>query len=121
MKMTNYRAGRFAEFLARLFLRFKGYNIIYKNYKNKKGTFAGEIDFIACKHHTLIFVEVKKRSSIEAAAEAIKLQQQRRILKGAEVFLQKHPVYVSYDIRFDAILVCFPLSIRHIQNAWQSN
>lgn len=121
MRTTNWQAGRWAEFLARNWLRCKGYKIITANYKTGRGTHAGEIDFIAFKNKTLVFVEVKKRSSLDVAAYAIHPMQQQRIVRGAEAFLQKHPQYCEYDIRFDAILVTFPLRIRHIKNAWMSN
>ena len=121
MKTTNWQSGRWAEFVARNWLRCKGYKIITANYKTGRGTHAGEIDFIATKNKTLIFVEVKKRSSLDIAAYAIHPQQQQRIARGAEAFLQKHPQYYKYDIRFDAVLITFPLRIRHIKNAWISN
>jgi len=121
MKTTNWKSGRLAEFFARIWLRCKGYKIIAVNYKTGRGTHAGEIDFIACKNKTIIFVEVKKRNSIDNAAYAIHPQQQQRIIRGAEAFLQKHSQYHNYDVRFDAVFVSFPLRIRHLINAWIAN
>ncbi len=121
MKISNWQSGRWAEFLARNWLRCKGYRIIMCNYKTHRGSSAGEIDFIASKGKTLVFVEVKKRSSLANAAEAILPKQQQRIIRGAEAFLQKNPHFINYDMRFDAVLISFPLRIRHLKNAWTIN
>ena len=120
MNPTNYHSGRLAEFCARLWLRCKGYRIIAVNYKTGRGTKAGEIDFIACRGKTLVFAEVKKRRTLDNAAYSILPAQQKRIVRGAEAFLQKYPQYRDYRMRFDAVLVSFPLRIRHIENAWTS-
>jgi putative endonuclease len=117
--MNSYKSGRIAEFYARMFLRLKGYKIISKNIKTKKETNIGEIDFIASKGKCLIFVEVKKRSSLENAAYAISTTQKKRIIRGAELYLKKNTRYKDFDIRFDAVLIAFPYHIRHIKNAWQ--
>lgn len=119
-KTSSPCGGKLAEFWARLWLRCHGYRILAANYRTGRGTHAGEIDIIALRRNTIIFVEVKKRSGLDKAAYAIRPAQQQRIIRGAEAFLQKHPAYQNCDIRFDAVLVSFPLWIRHIKNAWTS-
>lgn len=116
--MNNYKSGKLAEFLARLFLRLKGYRVLCKNYKIGKGMNIGEVDFIVRKKKTIAFVEVKKRGNLELAAFAISENQRKRIIRGAEMFLKQHPQYKNFDLRFDAVLMVFPLKIRHIKNAW---
>ncbi|MDD4556049.1 MAG: YraN family protein [Alphaproteobacteria bacterium] len=116
--MTNNFSGKYAEFLARLLFRFKGFSILQKNYKTGKGTHAGEIDFIAKKGKLIVFVEVKKRKTLEDASYAIKEAQQQRITNGAKAFLKHNPCYQNCDCRFDAVLVKLPLSIKHLKNAW---
>ncbi len=116
--MTNYLNGKLAEFLARCYLRLHGYRIVDKNVTVGRGTTAGEIDIVAKQGHCLIFVEVKKRQTIDTAAYAISSRQQQRVVRGAMCFIQKHPRFQKYDVRFDAILVAFPFSISHIKNAW---
>ena len=116
--MNSYRSGKWAEFLARLYLRLHGYRIVAKKIVVGRGTTAGEIDIIACKHKCLVFVEVKKRRTLDEAAYAITLKQMQRLIKGAAVFVGNKPQYSGYDIRFDAVLVKLPFSIRHLQNAW---
>lgn len=116
--MTNYYNGKLAEFLARCYLRLHGYHIVDKNVIIGRGTTAGEIDIVAKCGHCLVFVEVKKRQNINTAAYAISQKQQQRIIRSAACFIQKHPYYQKYDIRFDAILIAFPFSILHLKNAW---
>ena len=80
MKANN--DGKAAEFLARLYLRCKGYHIIAANVITGKGTNAGEIDIIARRRKLIIFAEVKKRRTIEKAAYAISARQKERIRRG---------------------------------------
>lgn len=117
--MNYNRAGHLAEAAARLYMRLHGYRIIAANIRGGRGTRIGETDFIACRGQVLVFVEVKKRSTLESAAYAIKPQQQIRIRNAALNFCRKNPNYQNYDIRFDAVLIAFPCHIRHIKNAWQ--
>ena len=117
--MTNQNSGKLAEFIARLYFRIKGYKIISKNHKSALKMPAGEVDFIALKNKTLVFVEVKKRQSIEKASYAIKPNQQKRITNAAKLFLKRNPQYQKFNIRFDAIFLVFPFKIVHIKNAWQ--
>ena len=116
--MNNNKSGYLAESMARWFLRLKGYHIVACNVITGKGTHSGEIDFIARRGKTLVFVEVKKRSSLEKAAYAIKPIQQQRIRNGAATFLKKNPQFADFNIRFDAVLITFPCTIEHIENAW---
>ena len=116
--MNNYKHGKYAEFLARLYMRLHRFRIVARNYVSGRGTTAGEIDFIACRGKLLVFVEVKQRTSLDAAAYAISTAQQQRLIRGAQNFLKNNPQFNTFDLRFDAILIRFPLSIRHIPNAW---
>ena len=116
--MNNYRSGKWAEFLARMYLRLHGYRIIAKNITVGRGTTAGEIDIIACKKKCLVFVEVKKRRTLDEAAYAITAKQRQRLIRGAAVFAGNKSQYKGYDIRFDAVFVAPPFSIKHLPNAW---
>ena len=115
--MNKKQKGNFAEFLVRLYLRLKGYKILEKNYITGRGTTAGEIDIIALKNKTIVFVEVKERRTIEDALYAIKPQQQKRLINAAKLYLAKHSRYQNFDVRFDAAFVS-KLRIKHIPNAW---
>lgn len=116
--MNNNFSGRLAEAVARWYFRLHGWHIVAANYLTGRGTTAGEIDFIAAKDKTLVFVEVKKRQDISAAAYAVRPRQQQRIRTAAANFLAKHPRYQEYDVRFDAVLIAFPFSLCHLPNAF---
>ena len=111
-------SGKTAEFIALQYLRLKGYHLIEHNYVTGKGTGAGEVDIIVRNQDTLVFVEVKKRKTIEKAAYAITPKQMHRVRRGAEAFLSHHNEYSSFNIRFDAVLVESMLKIQHIENAF---
>ena len=119
--MNNYRKGKFAELLTAAYMFCHGYKIVKRNFITGRGTTAGEIDLICRKKDTLVFVEIKQRSSLENAAYAITKQQRTRIIRGAQSFLKSYPAYRGHDIRFDAVLITLPWRIRHIINAWQAD
>jgi putative endonuclease len=117
--MKCNHAGKIAELFARFVFRLKGYRIIAANYITGKGTRAGEVDFIAARGKTIVFVEVKQRQSLDVAAYAVLAKQQQRIWRGAEAFLKKNPKYQNYNIRFDVFLVNLPFRFSHIEDAWR--
>jgi len=119
-KQSNYKTGHLAEKIALLFLLLKGYQYVALNYTTGRGTGAGEIDLIVKKHHTLVFVEIKKRQTFMKAGEAITIKSQQRLMRGAQAFIHKHPQYQNHAIRFDAILFTKNLWPHHIKDAWRS-
>ncbi len=102
---NSYFSGLIAEKITKIYLVLCGFRIVKSRFVVGNGTGAGEIDIIAVKRNLLVFVEVKKRASVNLAKEAIFLRQKKRIYRSAEVFLSKNPKYLCYDCRFDA--VCF--------------
>ena len=112
--MTSKETGNMGETAVCRYLESKGYRIVERNFRIK----GGEIDIIACRHKCLVFAEVKKRRTLDEAAYAITRKQQLRLIKGAEVFAGSHPEYKNYDLRFDAILVRLPFTVKHLPNAW---
>ncbi|MFI8033320.1 YraN family protein [Acinetobacter sp. ABJ_C3_5] len=101
--------GQWAEQTALAFLQSHHYVCVTKNYHSRYG----EIDLIVQRQHELVFVEVKARSagSYAEACEVISLAQQRKIIKTAQLFLQKYPKYYDFDCRFDVICFDFPQKI----------
>ena len=91
--------GKWAEQQARALLERENYQYVDQNYHSRYG----EIDLIVRLGKELVFVEVKARSagSYAAACEVITESQQRKIIKTAQMFLQKHPNYEDFDCRFD--------------------
>lgn len=117
--MDNRISGKIAEMLAAVYFLLHGFKLVAHNYVTGKRTGAGEIDLIVARKSTLVFVEVKKRSSIDDAAYAILPQQQQRIWKAAENFVKNHPQFNDFDIRFDAFLVSSKMTFKHVADAWR--
>mgnify|MGYP003345135056 FL=1 len=111
------RRGRWAEMLAAWRLRFAGYRVVARNYRSP----IGEIDLVARRGRTLVFVEIKTRPSLDEAAEAIRVAQQRRIRNAAEAFLAGHPQFAGYELRFDAVLLAPGRLPRHLPDAWRDS
>lgn len=115
-KTKAYRFGLYAEILAALFLILRGYRIIEWRYKTK----IGEVDLIARRKQSLVFIEVKARRELSTALESVTPQMRKRITAAANSFLIKHPQYQHYEMRFDVIAVALPFSVQHLDNAWFS-
>lgn len=114
-KKRAQKRGRWAEALARLYLRATGRRILAANFK----TPVGEIDIIARRGDLISFVEVKARADTAAAAAAITATQQSRIARAAEYFLMQNPALQACDIRFDVALVSGPLTLSYQADAWR--
>ena len=114
-------SGRRAEMWAALFLRLKGYSVIASRVK----TPFGEMDLIARKGRTLVFVEVKYRKDRDRLDESLTPQAQKRILKAASYYVSRQPRFQSLTQRFDLILVSsravFAYGyMRHMMDAWRT-
>lgn len=110
-RMTGYRQGLRSETLAAWFLRLKGYRILAMRFKTR----VGEVDIIARRGKQIVFAEVKWRQSRTGALEAIVDENRQRVRRAAELYLQKHPRYTGFDIRFDALVFSprrWPLHIK---------
>jgi putative endonuclease len=112
-----YGLGLRAEALAALMLQLKGYRILARRFSAP----VGEIDLVARRGRTLVFVEVKARASLDAAAHAIQPIQRARIVRGAEAFLARHPHFAGFDMRFDAVLVAPGHLPRHLKAAFDTD
>ena len=115
-KIATFGLGISAESRAAVWLIAHGYRILARRWKSP----LGEIDIIAARRHTLIFVEVKARATLESAAESVTEQQKQRIAAAAEIWLAANPVPAIRDIRFDAILVAPGRLPRHIPAAFET-
>jgi putative endonuclease len=97
----------------------KGYRIAQMRYK----TPVGEIDLIARKGKTIIFVEVKIRPSLDEALYAIHKKNRDRVTRAALYYLSDSAppgAQESPDIRFDVFAIAPPFFWRHLDNAWQA-
>lgn len=103
------------------YLKRQGFRIVQRNY----ATPWGEIDIIALDGTTIVFVEVKTRSSLIAGRpeEAVTLDKQKTLTRMALAYLKKHRL-LEHSARFDVIAVLWPdeshvPEIRHLRNAFE--
>jgi putative endonuclease len=116
-RQVAFALGLSAESRAAALLIAKGYRIVARRFRSG----VGEIDIVARRRKTLVFVEVKARARLDDAAEAVIKRQQQRIIAAAEAWLASHPDDVTCDIRFDVMLVA-PRSLpRHIVAAFDAS
>ena len=110
--------GNHGENKAASFLVQEGYEIVERNFRTK----TGEIDIIAQKDGTLVFVEVKTlpNGSPELLSLVLNKRKQQRIIKTAQSFLATYRKYSNNYIRFDAIIVDMPglPELYHVENAF---
>src|ERR1700692_637176 len=95
-RKVAFRFGLSAESRAAVYLIAKGHRIVARRWRSP----VGEVDIVARRRNTLIFVEVKARERLDDAAEAVLPRQQRRIIAAAGAWLARHPDDVNRDIRF---------------------
>jgi putative endonuclease len=112
-----FRYGLSAESRAAAYLIAKGYRILGRRFR----TPVGEIDIVARRRGVLVFVEVKARESLDAAAEAIGPRQRDRIIAAAQYWLVAHPQDGERAMRFDAILVVPGRLPRHLPAAFDAS
>lgn len=101
---NSYLSGLSAEFRARWFLRFRGYRILQSRYITGRNTGRAEIDIIAKRANTIVFIEVKYRPDLHSAWDAITPHQAIRLRRAAENYLARN--HWRGDARFDVIAVC---------------
>ena len=120
MKISNPTAV-LGEDAACQFLINKGYRILERNFR--KGY--GEIDIIALQDKTLVFIEVKTRSSVKFGTpfDSIASGKLRTLVKGAQFYKYILHPELPDDIRIDAIGVMVDggkvLTIEQIENITQ--
>ncbi|MBC2669442.1 YraN family protein [Novosphingobium piscinae] len=106
------RDGRRGEGLAAWYLRLKGWRVLARRLRTARG----EVDLVARRGATVVFVEVKWRRSEAELATALDHHRLRRVIACAEAlaprFLRPGDV-----LRIDAILLAPGRWPRHIANA----
>jgi len=82
-------------------LQRRGLVILARNFRGK----TGEIDLVVRDQTHLVFCEVRARSSrhYSSAAGSVDQRKQRRLLRTAQLFLQRHPGLANLPCRFDVI------------------
>ncbi len=118
MTNKNQLTGKHGEDIAETYLIDDGYEIITRNYRCR----FGEIDIIAARNGTLIFVEVKTRSDQRYGLprESVTYAKQRVIIKTAQQYIQRYKIKDKL-FRFDVIEIFYdrqPTHVVHIDNAF---
>ena len=116
-KVDNITKGKFGEKLALKHLKKLKYKILEVNYTNK----IGEIDIIAKDKETIVFIEVKTRSSCKFGfpKESITYSKINKIKTTAISYLKYKGLYEKNSVRFDCIEIVgdqLDYDINHIQN-----
>jgi len=115
---THNELGKQGEELAADFLRVHGYEIKARNWRVNRL----EIDLVAARGDTLIFVEVKTRSSTEFGSPAayVDARKKRLLASAASAYMQS--VGHEWAFRFDLISVVIPArgapQIEHFPDAF---
>ena len=101
MSLSRVIFGKTGEDLAVRELERRGYAIVARRYRRR----GGELDIIARDGPTLVFVEVKARSSSEfgGAVHAVDRRKQARLVRVAAHYLAQHRL-ANQPCRFDVIL-----------------
>lgn len=101
MSRYNKDLGDFGETAAARYLEEHGMTIAERNFRTR----SGEIDIVAEDNGTLVFVEVKTRSSEKFGypSEAVGFNKIEHMKAAAEQYFRQHPT--DGEIRFDVVEV----------------
>jgi putative endonuclease len=112
---TARLSGRQAEVRAALLLMVKGYRILGFRLK----TAAAEIDLLALRGKTLAVVEVKQRTDIALALDAVSFDQRQRLRRAGRLVAARRPGLKDAIVRLDLIALAPRRWPRHIVDAWR--
>jgi putative endonuclease len=111
--------GQRGEDAAAKYLKRKGYRILARHVDSR----LGELDIIAVDERTVVFIEVKTRTTTDAGhpAEAIDEFKQRRMTQAALAYLKAHRL-LDHAARFDVVAITWAdqatcPTIEHFENA----
>lgn len=116
------QTGREAELSARRYLERAGLRLLEANYRCRQG----ELDLIMEEDQVLVFIEVRYRSNqrFGTGAESVNGPKQRKLIRAAQHFLQRHPRLAARPCRFDVVALG-PANrgqpVEWIRNAFQMN
>ena len=110
------KAGRRAELIAALWLMAKGYRILGLRLR----TPAAEIDLVVQRGRVLAAVEVKTRTTIEAALAAVGVDQRLRLRRALQALAVRRRLD-GLALRLDLIALAPGRFPRHIPDAWSQD
>ena len=113
--MSNISVGKQGEEIAKNYLVKNGYKIIDTNVRFSRFC---EIDIIACDKKSLVFVEVKTRTSYICGhpLESITKVKYQHIRQGLFMYLKEHPEYKNFRIDAISVLLKPKVKIEHLKN-----
>jgi putative endonuclease len=111
---TARLAGRRGEVWAALWLMAKGYRILGFRLKTPQG----EIDLLAQKGGVLAVVEVKLRTTRDAALAAVSHQQRQRLRRAGEAYAARRSDMKHAAVRLDLLALAPGRWPCHIPDAW---
>ena len=114
---TARLSGRRGEVVAALWLMAKGYRILGFRHRLPQG----EIDLLVLRGRALVAVEVKTRTSIEAALEAVTLSQRQRMRRALRAYAARRPRLAAAEVRLDLVALAPGRFPRHIRGAWSED
>ena len=110
------QAGRRAENAAALWLQLKGYRILDRRARMP----ACEIDLVARKGRTIVFIEVKSRRTRAMALEAVTPQLRSRLEEAANQWVSRRRGLQEALWRFDVVLLAPGRLPKHMRDAWRA-
>jgi putative endonuclease len=96
---ASHRTGHRAEWWAAVWLMVRGYQVLGFRLKTR----AGEIDILARRGRVLAVVEVKRRTTLEAALTALRPDQYDRLLAAGRAVLRQRPSLAGHVLRIDVV------------------
>ncbi len=109
------RTGRRAEWLVALWLMAKGYRLLGFRLRTPQG----EIDILARKSGIVAVIEVKRRTAVDVARNAVTWRQRDRLRRAAESLTVRRPDLTGLPIRLDLIALAPGRWPQHIHDAWR--
>ena len=109
--------GEKGENLAVLMLQKKGYTILNENWRSGRN----EIDIVAKIGETIVFVEVKTRSTefFGDPREAVSISKQKRLIQAANDYLEQEQL--ELEARFDVVSIVISSTetkLDHLEDAF---
>jgi len=115
-------SGQLAEDFAQRHLQQQGLRLLCRNWSCR----SGELDLVMLDGDTVVFVEVRYRrhAAWGGALESVDLRKQQKLIKAAQLFLQKESRWARHPCRFDVVAIGAAASEAEkpnwIQNAFDS-
>jgi putative endonuclease len=114
--------GRRGEDEAARFLKRLGYKILARGRRLP----TGELDLVVLDGRTIVFVEVKTRSSSDVGhpEDAVDATKQRKLTRLAVTFMKRHGL-LEFPARFDVVAITWPPgrgrpTVEHFKNAFDA-